>query len=514
MSKIIPFILAGGYGSRLWPVSRRSFPKQFVRLFDNKTSMYQDTLERLAIPDFLDFPRVIVNQAHAGVAYKQARALGMAPVIYAEPLKKNTCASVALAALAAYEEDKDAIVLISPSDHVVGDTDPFEPEGLPFVSSLHLAARVAQVGLISLIGVKPHEPSASYGYIQPNRAVPISVPYDSSCIPGTAFPVELFHEKPTIELAREYLDQGFLWNSGYFIFRADIMLVELETYVPDLLSKVKDSFENRQITPLWNQLGYEGFVYIESQPIDRAVIEKSKRTAVIESNFHWNDMGDWRGVWRERVSSAPSSQGNLLHGLTLVTDCKRNAIYNESGLLVAAHGVDNLAIVVTEDCVLVTPLNRSSEVDDVVKSVKEMEAGLLKEIPGLDGEDYVPTLYDEVVIKPWGFYHVLDRGKEYLVKRLSVKPNHRLSLQSHKHREEFWTIIKGHARITLGEQIQELRDSGMVSIMPEQLHRLENIGHGDLEIIEVQRGYILDEDDIYRYSDDYGRDAAVEKADA
>ncbi len=485
-SQVLPVILCGGSGTRLWPLSRAGFPKQFLVLSDNtdQHSLFQQALRRTqAVLGSHPHPHsalIVTNEEHRFLALDQLRELkDLKASILLEPSARNTAPALTLAALCAREQGDDPMLLITPADQTVGNPPAFE-------KALHLALQIAQSGAIAIFGIPPSAPQTGYGYIKTNTK-------DRS---DGAKDVERFVEKPDLVTATQYLEEGgYYWNGGMFVMKASVWLSALEEFRPDILeattkawlAKTRDANGDVVFIRPDNRL----FEAIPSESIDYAVIERCPDSRfpiqMVELDAGWNDLGAWDAVWQV---GNPDSQGNVTRG-DVVLDQTTNSLIFANTRLVGAVGVKNLVIVETADAVLVADRNNSQEVKAIVKSLEQ--------------EGREEKNLHRKVNRPWGWYDSVDEGERFKVKRIQVKPGASLSLQMHHHRAEHWIVVRGVAEITNGDQVMILRENQSTYIPQGQTHRLANPGTEPLEIIEVQSGSYLGEDDIVRFEDNYGR---------
>ncbi|SMC46154.1 mannose-1-phosphate guanylyltransferase/mannose-1-phosphate guanylyltransferase / mannose-6-phosphate isomerase [Desulfocicer vacuolatum DSM 3385] len=473
---IVPVILAGGSGTRLWPLSRGLFPKQLINLIDAK-SMLQNTLLRpLGIPDIAP-PVVICNEDHRFMAAEQMRRINCTGTILLEPVGRNTAPAIAAAALQVVLENPRATLLILPADHDIKDLAAFN--GAVAAGEAHAAA-----GYLVTFGIVPTGPETGYGYIKKGDSVTLNPGEDA-----TGCAIERFVEKPDLETAKEYVaSDEYLWNSGMFMFRADKVLEALTLHVPDMVTACRDALEKGEEDLDFFRLDSKSFARSPSDSIDYAVMEKTEDGVVIPLDAGWNDVGSWDALWH---TGEKDKDHNVLKGDVLVSDVK-NCYLNAESRLIAAVGLENHVVVETKDAVLVAPRNRVQEVKRLVEALKK------KDRPEV-------TTHREV-FRPWGSYETIDLGPRFQVKRITVKPGAKLSLQKHFHRAEHWTVVSGTAIITKGEEEILLRENESVYIPLGYVHRMENPGRIPLELIEVQSGSYLGEDDIVRFDDIYGRE--------
>lgn len=465
---MIPVILSGGSGTRLWPLSRGQYPKQFLPLVSENT-MLQETLLRLSGLEQLQPPIAVCNEDHRFMLAEQLWEIHAKPAaIILEPIGKNTAPAVALAALSA--QSPDDILLVLPADHVINNLEAFH-------TAVNQARDLAEQGYLVTFGIVPTEPETGYGYIK--RA---------SSPQGAAFNVEAFVEKPDLETAKHYLQTGdYFWNSGMFAFKAGVYLAELEKFHPTMLATCKQALSTAKIDLDFVRLNKEIFSTCPSDSIDYAVMEKTDKAVVIPLDADWNDVGSWSALWD--VTDKDGS-GNAINGDVLTVDTKNSYIHAGSRL-VAAIGVRDLVIIETADAVMVAPKDRVQEVKDIVAQLKNLgrkEANVHRK-----------------AYRPWGHYDSVDNGERHQTKRIVVKPGARLSLQKHHHRAEHWVVVKGTALVTKGEDKLLISENESIYIPLGIIHCLENPGVIPLEIVEVQSGSYLGEDDIVRIDDSYGR---------
>lgn len=461
---IVPVILSGGAGTRLWPMSRPDRPKQFLNLA-GKTSMLRATVRRLEGVPGLGSPLVVSSAQHAHLVRLELPDVTTRLIL--EPVGRNTAPAAAAAALVL--RDDDPILLILPADHVITDLDSFQ-------AAVATGARHAAAGRLVTFGVVPTQPETGYGYIRSGDA-----------IDDTAFEVETFVEKPDAATAREYLASGnYLWNSGMFMFTARRYLDELAVHQPEIVTAVERAIGSRGADATV-RLDAEAFADCPSNSIDFAVMEHTRFAAVIPLDAGWTDVGSWSALWE---LSPHDGSDNVEHGSVVMLDSTGTLAWSE-GRLVAVVGVDDLIVVETADAVLVARRPRSQKVKDLVDALHDAE------------RPEAVRHTDEV--RPWGSFEVLAAGDGYQVKRLVVNPGAKLSLQSHRHRAEEWTVVNGTAQVTLDDSETTVPEGGTISVAVGARHRLANPGHMPLVVIEVQVGSYLGEDDIERYADEYGR---------
>ena len=477
-SLIVPVILSGGSGSRLWPLSRKALPKQLLALVGRKT-MIQETVSRVRGAAFAA-PIVISGQEHRFLIAEQLRADGISNAsIILEPAGRNTAPAAAIAALKIVENNPDGLLLLMPSDHVVND-------GKAFLAAVAAAADAARQGALVTFGIKPSAPETGYGYIKIGNPI--------ADIEGV-FAVEQFVEKPDRATAEGYLVSGcYFWNSGMFLFSAKTFLAEMKRLEPRMLACCIDALAHAHRDMDFIRLGQPAFLACPSQSIDYAIMEHASNAVVVPVDMGWNDVGSWQSLWD---ISEHTEDGNAILG-DVVTEKSRNSYIRSEGPLVAAVGVENLVIVATKDAVLVSHRDASQ---DVKKIVEQLEAGK---------RDL--HMFHAVVHRPWGSYESIDAGERFQVKRIVVKPGAKLSLQMHHHRAEHWVVVSGTALVTCGEKQVMLQENESIYIPLGSKHRLENPGKVPLHLIEVQSGSYLGEDDIIRFEDTYGRAPQEKKA--
>jgi len=469
---LYPVILSGGSGTRLWPLSRAALPKQLLPLASDR-SMFQETMLRLKGLEGLANPLVICNDDHRFMIAEQLRELEVTPsAIMLEPIGRNTAPAVAVAALRLMKTDPDALMLVLPADHLIGDVRAFH-------ASVAKAEEAAKAGHLTTFGIVAQSPETGYGYIR-----------KSAELPGVqgAYAVAAFVEKPDRQTAQTYLDSGdYFWNSGMFLFKASVFIDELRQLRPDILSACEAALEKAVSDLDFIRLDKEAFAACPAESIDYAVMEKTGKAAVVPADIGWNDIGAWSALWEV---GAKDQDGNVLRGDIMTESSSGNFIRAESRL-VAALGVDNLVIVETPDAVLVASRDR---VQDVKKLVDRLKADKREE-----------HVFHRRVYRPWGWYEGIDEGERFQVKRIMVKPGEKLSLQMHHHRAEHWIIVTGTARITRDDETFLLTENQSTYIPLGSRHRLENPGKFPLHMVEVQSGGYLGEDDIVRFEDVYKR---------
>jgi len=467
---IYPIIMAGGNGSRLWPLSRQLNPKQFLQLVDDKLSMLQATIGRL---DGLGVatPRLICNEEHRFLATEQLRQLGVENAnILLEPVGRNTAPAIALAALQAADQEDDPVLLVLAADHLIRDVGAFH-------RSIELALPLAQAGKLVTFGIVPTHAETGYGYIEQGTE-----------LSEGGFTVSRFVEKPNEPTAQAYLESGrYLWNSGMFMFKASRYLDELGRFRPDILDACREALVNASQDMTFTRVDADAFAACPDESIDYAVMEKTDDAVVVPLDAGWSDIGAWSALWD--VSDI-DADGNVLKG-DVLSHASRNSYIHADSRLVATVGVEDLVIVETKDAVLVAHRDRVQDVKKVVEQLKS--------------EGRCEHLNHREVYRPWGVYDSIDNGQRYQVKRITVKPGAKLSVQKHHHRAEHWIVVSGTAKVTNGDKTYLVTENQSTYIPVGQVHALENPGVIPLELIEVQSGTYLGEDDIVRLEDKYGR---------
>ncbi len=465
---IVPLIMCGGAGTRLWPASREGRPKQFLALMGAR-STFQETVLRVSDPALFGRPVVITNGGYRFLVAEQLAAIGVKADIMLEPARRDSGPAIAAGTAFAHARDGDTVVMALAADHMVSDT-------AAFVDASRAAAGAALQGRIVTFGVRPNRPATDYGSIRPGGALGENV-----------FAVEAFVEKPDEVAARKYVENGYFWNSGNFVFRAGTFLDEYRLFEPDSVDAIVRSVEQAGKDLDFVTLDPKSFGGATAKSVDYAVMEKTGRAAVVPVNYAWSDVGSWNSVWE---LSKQDGDRNAAQGRSVFQDVKRSYVSSDKALI-ALLGVEDLVVVATEDAVLVTHRNRASDLKQLIERLKTEAPALI--------EDHLK------VHRPWGAYQSLDQGDRYQVKRIVVKPGKRLSLQSHNHRAEHWVVVRGTARVTVGDEIKTVHENQSTYIPIGTKHRLENCGKIDLELIEVQTGSYLGEDDIERFDDDYHR---------
>ncbi|WP_304572222.1 mannose-1-phosphate guanylyltransferase/mannose-6-phosphate isomerase [Saccharospirillum sp. MSK14-1] len=465
---IIPVLLAGGVGSRLWPVSRELFPKQCISLIGTEHSLIQQTVERAQAAGMTEAPIVVCNDEHRFLIAQQMADLGTKSELILEPEGRNTAPAIALAALQAVQRDPQATLVVLPADHVIQDRSAFS-------AALQQAVEQAADDKLVTFGVSPSYAETGYGYIEAAK-------------PGQISAVAAFREKPDAETAEGYLQSGrHYWNSGMFVFKARVYLDELKRHQPAIYAATEAAMAGEYSDLDFIRVDAEAFAKSPSDSIDYAIMEHTDRAVVVPYNGDWNDIGAWSALYDLNEKDADA---NALQGDVLTHDAHGNLIRAESRL-VAAVGVNDLAIIETDDAVLVIPRERAQDVKEIVTLIKA----------GGRSEHQLHAR----VHRPWGAYKTINMGERHQVKRITVKPGEKLSVQMHHHRAEHWVVVSGTANVTIGEDTRMLSENESVYIPIGTVHALENPGKIPLELIEVQTGSYLGEDDIVRFTDRYGR---------
>lgn len=457
-------ILAGGSGSRLWPLSRELYPKQLLNLISDK-SLLQSTFERLNFCTDADKIISITNTKHASNVRMQISELTKTPFVLSEPVAKNTAPAIALAAKFVMQKtNEDPVLIVVPSDHLIKDNE-------KFLSTVNKGEKLAQEGFIVTFGIKPDYPETGYGYINTQNTL------------GDGYKVKEFVEKPDIETAKKYLAAGtYFWNSGIFMFKASTMLKEIEKLAPEI-AKISHNIDFTE----QNDIPFIEFDKMPSISIDYAVMEKSNKIALVKLESDWNDLGSWQSIYDVSTKDA---NNNVFVGHVIDEGSKNSFVY-ASSKLVTTIGLEDTVIVETEDAILACKKDRTQDVKHIYETLKKQNDDT--------------HLVHKTVYRPWGFYTVIGQGKGFLSKIIHVNPGQKLSVQSHNHRSEHWVVLTGTAKVVLDNEEKILSAGHSVDIPVKAIHSLQNPYKEDLEIIEVQKGDILVEEDIIRYEDMYGR---------
>jgi len=464
---IQPVILAGGTGSRLWPLSREMYPKQVINLIGDH-SLLQNTLQRIRrLPDILP-PIIVVGEEHRFLTKSQIDDLALFPEyhILLEPIGRNTAPAICGAALFCQQQtDEDPTLLVLPADHLIS-------RSQAFIDVVNQAEQLAEEGNLTTFGIVPTRPETGYGYIKKGK--------DNR--------VASFVEKPDLDTARKYISEGgYFWNSGMFTFKVSTFLDEIRTHAPAIVEAMEKSVNNGSVDGIFFRFEEQAMQASPSDSIDYALMEKTNRAAMVEADIGWSDIGSWQALWQV---SDKDENGNVTSGDVLLEDVK-NSFIRSQDTLVAGIGLEDTIIVETADAVLVAPLDRSQDVKKIVNTLKK--------------EGRKEFRYHRTVYRPWGSYTTLEMHDRFQIKRITVNPGAKLSLQMHHHRHEHWVVVSGTARIVNGEDTILLHENESTYISAGTTHRLENPGVIPLELIEVQVGSYLGEDDIVRFDDVYGR---------
>ena len=474
LPSLVPVILSGGSGTRLWPLSRKLYPKQFIPLKDSK-SLFQATIERVVNLGSVDDLLVICNDEHRFMAAEQLRQANIENSdIILEPVGRNTAPAITIAAIHALSKDPNAQLLVLPADHIITDIHQYQ---LAVTSAQHAAQ-----DMLVTFGVVPTRAETGFGYIKQDKTNSIMANGEKIYL------VEEFVEKPDTATAEAYLEKGdYLWNSGMFLFRADIFIDEIKHLQPEIYSACSQAYAKSEKDLDFIRLEAQMFSQAPNISIDYAVMEKTTKAAVVPLESDWSDVGSWHALWESYERDA---NDNAIYGDVIAEDCTGCYIHANKRLVVAV-GVKDQVIIETADAILVAPRDRTQEVKDIVTKLKQA---------GRSEVDIHPKVY-----RPWGAYETVDIEDRFQVKRITVDPGQILSLQMHHHRTEHWIVVKGIAKVTRGEEEFLLSENESTHIPVGTKHRLENPGKIALELIEVQSGTYLGEDDITRYEDVYGR---------
>jgi mannose-1-phosphate guanylyltransferase / mannose-6-phosphate isomerase len=471
MQKITPVILCGGSGSRLWPLSRKSYPKQFVPLMGDKT-LFQNSSERLIGPQFKN-PIIVTNSDYRFIITEQLLEIGVDPsAILIEPEGRNTAPAILAAALFEYQINPDAMLIVAPSDHVIDDISAFQ-------LAVEEAHKAALNGQIVTFGIKPTHPETGYGYLELSKT---SL--------AEAVPLKSFIEKPNLITAKKMCQsENFLWNSGIFLFQAKDIIKAFQKYSPSDLDAVKSSLGNSVNDLGFCRLNREDWIKTENTSIDYAIMEKSDHLSVVPFHAGWSDLGDWDAVWRASISNTNNVTASRN---TTIIDCENSLIRSENDSIeVVGIGLKNIITIAMKDAVLVADMSKSQDVKKAVDILKEKNAiqatNLLKDH------------------RPWGWFESLTIDEKFQVKKIHVHPGETLSLQSHKYRAEHWIVVSGVAEVTIDEEIKQVSENESVYIPVGAVHRMRNPGENPMILIEVQTGTYFGEDDIFRYHDIYSR---------
>ena len=465
---IVPVILSGGSGERLWPLSRKFYPKQFINLA-NDTSLFQDTIMRL--PSDVTNPLIICNEEHRFIVAEQLRQINSSNKgIILEPVGKNTAPAIAVAAIKSQNDKEDPILLVLSADHLIDNNQ-------KFLKSIGIATKMAEKGKMVAIGIEPNKPEIGYGYIEVDNSNK-----------DEYYNIISFTEKPDHQLAQKYINSNnYYWNSGIFVFKASTYLKELKKYAPEIYNICRKSLIQGPKDLDFIRLNNEEFNKCPNMSIDYAVMEKTKNGVVVPFDGSWSDVGSWESLWSSKVKDI---NNNHCDGDVVINNVKESYIHS-SNRLVVANDISDLVIIDTQDALLVSSKKNSQDIKNIIQNLK------------IDNRSELDN--HRKVYRPWGYYDSIDIGEGFRVKRILVNPGSKLSLQKHKKRSEHWVIVKGIAIITCGEKVFKLKENQSTYIPKEEIHRLENQEDTPLEIIEIQTGSYLEEDDIIRLEDDYHR---------
>ena len=468
MTNIIPVVLAGGSGTRLWPLSRKSHPKQYIKIDPKSSSLFQNTFERL--PNHHSDPIVICNESHRFIAAEQLREINIKPkTIILESVGKNTAPAIALAAFEILTYDPDAIMLVLASDHDIKNNKEFH-------KSLSIATKGAEENRLITFGVKPSRPDINYGYIEANN------------IDADILQINSFKEKPSIEIAESYLSKGrYYWNGGMFSFKAKVYLEELKKFEPEIYECCKKAITSPTKDQDFTRFDYEIFKRCPEKSIDYGIMEKTNNGGMVALDAEWSDLGTWESIWH---TTFKNKSGNVEYGDIVSINSKNSLIYSPYQLT-SVIGVEDLSIVNTPDALLISKR-------DEVKNISH----LLTQLKTLNRKELTDN---NLVFRPWGYFNSVLQNDNYQIKIISLNPGAEISLQKHEHRSEHWVVISGIATVTLGEKVFELRVNESTFIPKGEIHRLSNHKSDELKIIEIQTGDYLGEDDIIRFDDIYKR---------
>jgi mannose-1-phosphate guanylyltransferase / mannose-6-phosphate isomerase len=469
-ARIVPVIMCGGAGTRLWPVSRESMPKQFVSLV-GPGSTFQQVLARISDPELFARPIVITNAEFRFVVAEQLRECGIAADIVLEPMRRDSGPAVAVSAVLAAQRDREALVLVLAADHVVRKPDQFR-------EACRRAAAAAAEGRIVTFGIEPTHPATHYGYIRLGKKLN----------GASVHAVDAFVEKPDAATAAGYVADRYLWNSGNFLFHATTMLGEIERFEPAMAEAAKAAVDGLTRDLDFLRLAAEPFAQAPKKSIDYAVMERTRLAAVVPADLGWSDVGSWSTVWDVLDHD---QAGNATDGPVVMLDSHNSLVRSEEPMLTTVVGLDDVIVVSTADAVLVSARAKAEQVKTLVEQLK--------------ANNHRAAVEHRRIYRPWGYYQDVDVAPRYRVKRIVVKPGSKLSLQKHFHRSEHWVVVTGTAEVTLGSEVRSVHENESIYIPIGSVHRLANPGKIPLELIEVQVGSYLGEDDIVRLDDVYGR---------
>lgn len=466
MSNCYSIILCGGSGTRLWPLSRSLKPKQLLPLNGEKT-LLQQTAERICKKVKASNLYTVTHESHwfevkGQLADLYSEAL---PNVIGEPVAKNTLPAIAIAVKHIHQKDPNALIGVFASDHAIDNEQ-------AFFDAWNSAEKAAENGYLALLGILPTNPATGYGYIKPDHNLNLKN------TPLSVFAVESFVEKPETDLAKRYVKEGYLWNSGMFVFRSDIFMQMLMQYQPEIY---------KQIMAITDENIVSGYNSLPSLSMDHGLAEKSDKVAVVPVDMAWSDLGSWESIYHRHEKSFT---GNVIRGDVVLADTSNSLLWSDNGVI-AALGVDNLLVVRTADVTMICSRNRAEDVKTLVSQIQSRYPSM--------AETHL------TVQRPWGAYTVLEEGKNFKIKSILVKPHQKLSLQMHQHRSEHWVVVSGLAKVTNGENVFQVETNQSTYIPAGNKHRLENNTNNDLILIEVQTGAVVDESDIIRFEDVYGR---------
>jgi len=467
---IIPIILSGGSGTRLWPLSRQARPKQFLNLVGDY-NLLQQTLFRCQGDGFDPRAIIVANEDHRFLVAQSLAEIGCKADILLEPAARNSCPAIIAGCLQAISRDEDAMVLVLAADHLIRDVAGFQS------TVMHAANHVPNGALVTF-GIKPAGPATGYGYVMPGEPLVGSELKHAS----------RFVEKPDARTAENYVREGYLWNSGNFLFSAHAFLREIEAHQPLMLQAVSKAMGQVEADLDFLRLGERAFCESPSISVDYALMEHTQNALVMPADHDWSDMGNWDALWQEREKD---DAGNAVTGDVLLQSASDNFVYSPNKLT-CLHGVNDMVVVNVRDCLFIAPRHGAHNVAHLLKTLKE--------------QDRSEASQSAEVYRPWGRYESIDTGEGYQVKRIVVPPGGRLSLQRHRHRAEHWIVVRGQAEVTIGQRVSNVETNQSVYVPLGEIHRLANVGDEDMVLIEVQTGDYLGEDDIERLDDIYNRD--------
>ncbi len=472
--KVIPVILSGGIGTRLWPMSRGSYPKQFLNLSSDELSLIQETAIRVSDKNKFEQPIFVCNSEHRFLVAEQIRNIGLEKsAIILEPSVRNTAPALTMAAIYIREIYKDALILVLPSDHIIKDKE-------AFLEGVSRAVKTADNQYLVTFGIKPEYQETGYGYIKYGKTI------DKK---HSSFKVDEFIEKPNLNDAEKYLKSGlYAWNSGIFMFPVNLYLSEMEKYQPEIIVACDKSNKTKTHDHDFIRIDKKTYNLAPKISIDYAVMEKTDKAAVISLECGWADAGSWESLWK---ISNKDENGNVIKGLSYNFNTKNSYIESSEGPVIATIGLEDLVIISTKDCVLVAHKEQTQNVKKLVDDIRKNNTNLIEN--------------HRQIYRPWGYYDCIDSGDRYQAKRIHIKPGAKISLQVHYHRAEHWVVVRGAAKVICGNEEHFISENQSIYIPCGVVHCIENPGKIELEIIEVQSGSYLGEDDIVRFEDNYGR---------